>query len=176
MMTDDVKTGTKTEPAVTTKATDDVAGMKDKDIKWRAKYKSTYEELETRKATSERKEREFESKISEVVKAKEIADTKRIESEVKALAVAEGLTDLDLIKLIDTKGLSINDDGEIVGAKEAIADFKSKKPAFFAQQKKTSSSTNAGVPTDVKTQSASAYDLPDAEWKNIMKRAQSVSM
>lgn len=181
-MTDEAKSTEVVTPpppqksVVAAKDDEDVTNLSPKDIKHRALYKSTLSELETLKANNDKTKRDFEERLKVLTQEKETANRARIDSEVKALAVSEGLSDLDLLQLVDTKSLTISENGEIVGAKEAIAEFKSKKPAFFSQPKKTNSSTNAQMPGDAKIQGASAYDLPAADWKSIMRQAQTTSM
>jgi hypothetical protein len=59
------------------------------------------------------------------------AERVAIRAELKALAINEGINDLLLIKLIDDSAISIDADGNVVGAAEAVAAFKTTKPAFF---------------------------------------------
>lgn len=121
----------------------EVEKMKNSDIKYRAKYKETVAELEGLKAAQERKEREAQEKMSALEKEKASATQKRIDAEIKAAAVEAGLTDLDLIKLMDKEKVSIDSSGELVGVAQLVEDFKTQKPSYFTEPKKTSSSTNA---------------------------------
>lgn len=147
---------------------EDLTKLTDKDIKYRAKYKETLGQVEEIKAASERQVTELNEKLIAAEKNIQMADQKRIESEVKALSISEGLTDTDLIKLMDISKVTINEAGEIQGAKEIIAAFKAAKPAFFAALKKASSSTNADVGTDATGKKANAFDIPDAEFKRSL--------
>jgi len=54
-----------------------------------------------------------------------------VTAELKAAAIAAGLVDLDLVKLIDRAEIKIGDDGEIEGIEAAVAKFKEAKPRFF---------------------------------------------
>lgn len=157
-------------------SSESLAGMSNKDIRYRAKYKETVSELETFKAAAERSAKELEAKISDALKAKEMSDSRRIEAEIKAMAVSEGLTDLDLIKLVDMSAVKIDSNGEVAGVKEAIEEFKAKKPAFFGTLKKTSTSTNSSVPGETKKESSSAFDIPKDQWDKLKRHVQTVSM
>ena len=50
---------------------------------------------------------------------------------IKAEAAAAGLLDMDLIPLVDRAGITIDDDGNVAGVKEAIEKFKTAKPSYF---------------------------------------------
>lgn len=56
-----------------------------------------------------------------------------INSELKASAVAAGMTDLDLLGLpvLDRSKIKVDDDGNVTGVEEALAAFKTKKPEYF---------------------------------------------
>lgn len=56
----------------------------------------------------------------------------RADAELKAAAVAAGLTDVDLLPLIDRRLVKIDSaTGAITGIPEAIATFKTSKPTYF---------------------------------------------
>lgn len=55
----------------------------------------------------------------------------RLDAELKAAAVAAGLSDPDLLPLINKSGVKVDASGNIVGIAEAIAAFKTAKPAYF---------------------------------------------
>ena len=58
-----------------------------------------------------------------------------IQSELKAIAISQGLSDPDLLGLISrmpgAPEVKFDDSGELVGAAEAVAKFKEWKPDFF---------------------------------------------
>lgn len=148
----------------------DVSNMTNKDIKFRAKYKETLSELESLKASESRRQKETDEKISLMEKAKDSAIQKRIDAEIKAAAVNAGLTDLDLIKLIDRDKISIDNTGEPIGISDVVNAFKELKPAYFTEAKKVSSSTNSDLITKVEPVKTSAWDLTDEEFKAKMKQ------
>ena len=53
------------------------------------------------------------------------------DAELRAAATAAGIRDPDLIPLIDKSTITIDDEGNVTGAAEAVAAFKTKKPEFF---------------------------------------------
>src|SRR5579859_2190170 len=59
---------------------------------------------------------------------KEKLESRIIQSELKAVAVAAGLKDLDLLPLIKRDAMKLDDDGNPVGIEEAVAAFKESKP------------------------------------------------
>jgi len=148
----------------------DLSQMSNKDIKWRARYKEAVSELESLKASEERRSREVSEKISAVEKQREAAIQKRIDAELKASAVNAGLTDLDLIKLINKDKISIDQSGDPVGIDEVVNEFKGLKPAYFAEPKKTSSSTNAPLVSNVPPVKTSVWGLSSEEFKSKMKQ------
>lgn len=54
------------------------------------------------------------------------------DAELRAAATAAGIRDADLIPLIDARTITVDDDGIVTGAAEAVAAFKVKKPEYFA--------------------------------------------
>ncbi|CAB4144330.1 hypothetical protein UFOVP459_27 [uncultured Caudovirales phage] len=148
----------------------DLSQMSNKDIKWRARYKEAVSELESLKASEERRYREVSEKISAVEQQREAAIQKRIDAELKASAVNAGLTDLDLIKLINKDKISIDQSGDPVGIDEVVNEFKGLKPAYFAEAKKTSSSTNTQLVSNVPPVKTSVWGLSSEEFKSKMKQ------
>jgi hypothetical protein len=148
----------------------DLSQMSNKDIKWRARYKEAVSELESLKASEERRYREVSEKISAVEQQREAAIQKRIDAELKASAVNAGLTDLDLIKLINKDKISIDQSGDPVGIDEVVNEFKGLKPAYFAEAKKTSSSTNTPLVSNVPPVKTSVWGLSSEEFRSKMKQ------
>lgn len=139
------------------------AKLTDNDIKWRAKYKVTKDELETVRAQTEKEKQELASKFDATHKEKQSVEKRWIEAEVKAQAVAAGIKDLDFIKLIDIAALTIGENG-IEGLQKTIEDFKAKKPDLFGAEKKFSSSTNAPFPSENKVTTTNARDMTNEEF------------
>lgn len=117
------------------------------------------------------KQKEFETTLSAKAQA---ANERIIRSELKAHAVAAGIVDLDGLKLIDTKDIKVDENGEVVGAEEAIKALKEKKTYLFVEHK---SSTYTGKGAEPEKKAAkkggkNAFDLPPEEFKkNVSTRA-----
>lgn len=148
----------------------ELSNMSNKDIKWRARYKEAVSELETLKASEDRKNKEISEKFSAIEKERNDAIQKRVDAEIKAAAVNAGLTDLDLIKLIDKDKISIDQSGDPVGIDDLINEFKELKPAYFSEAKKTSSSANSEFIKNVPPVRKSAFDMTDDEFKAEMRK------
>lgn len=144
---------------------ENIEKLKDSDIRWRAKYKGAKEELETLKVQADKEVKELASRAETVVKEKAMYESKYIEAELKAQAVAAGIKDVDLVNLIDKSQLKITESGAIEGLEAAINDFKTKKPDFFGIDRKVSSSSNAVIPSVNTPQVRNAWDLSPEEWK-----------
>jgi hypothetical protein len=154
---------------VKTENKESVENLKDSDIKWRAKYKETKSEYETIKIKSESQEKAFQEKFSTLEKQMQDVESKRINAELKTAAVLEGLNDLDLIKLMDTSNVKI-ENGEVVGIKEVVSAFKEKKPTYFGTQKKLNSSTNSDISSGASVQSKSANDIPAEDFAKMLQQ------
>jgi hypothetical protein len=53
------------------------------------------------------------------------------DAELRAAAQQAGIRDPDLIPLIDRGAITVDDEGNVTGAAEAVAAFKAKKPEYF---------------------------------------------
>ncbi len=60
-------------------------------------------------------------------------EQRTIDSELRAWAAHEGIVDLDLLPLINKQAVTIDADGNVTGAGEAVAAFKAAKPSYFRQ-------------------------------------------
>jgi hypothetical protein len=67
-----------------------------------------------------------------VSQAREDARQRIVQAELKAHALRAGIVDLDGLRLADLGGVSLGEDGEILGAEETIATLRSDKPYLFA--------------------------------------------
>lgn len=151
--------------AVLNKETETVTKMRDSDIKWRAKYKLTKEELEDLRAKAEQEQTSLKQTIDTTLKERVRVEEKLIDAKLEAVAVSAGITDLDLVKLIDKSGLKLTETGEISGLQEAVQAFKQAKPNFFGAEKKVSSSTNAPLPSEGTPKLVRAMDMSPEEWQ-----------
>lgn len=170
-MTDEVKNETDTKTEVP-EVKSDVAKMSDEDIKWRAKYKMTKSEYEEAKLAAEKEKNELLSKVEATTKERHMLESKVIEAELKAHAVAAGIKDLDFIKLIDVKDVKMNEAGVVEGLDKLVQDFKARKPDLFGIDKKVSSSTNAPAGDKMPTRMATidARNMSKDDWKRNKSR------
>lgn len=125
---------------------EDLSNLSDEQIKWRAKYKDAKSELETAKIQADKERAELANKAESTEKARKMYEDKYIDSELKAQAVAAGIKDIDFVKLIDKEGVKLDENGNVTGIDKAISDVKSRKPQWFGEEKKTSTSTGAKFP------------------------------
>lgn len=170
-MTDDVKLE-KTEAVKSDVSDPAVTGMKDSDIRWRAKYKGAREEIENLKIQTEKEVRDLQQNLNSALNNKKLFEQNLIEAKLEAKAISHGIMDTELVKLIDKSNLKLNEDGSIEGLEEAINDFKSKKPNFFGSDKKSSSSKNSTFTAENKSESKliDAHSLSKEEWEKQQKR------
>lgn len=86
-----------------------------------------------------KKTQEHEAKIAEIAKenegkltaAQQAANERIVRSELKAVALAAGMIDMDGLKLADLSKVTLKDDGSLEGAAEAIEALKKAKPYLF---------------------------------------------
>lgn len=150
----------------------DVVNLSDRDIRWREKYKLTKSELEAEKIKVDRQLNDLTEKhkgeLDTISQFNKQLQQKVIETKIEAEAVAAGLKDLDLLKLIDKEHIKLNEDGSISGISEAIKTFREKKPDYFGPEKKVSSSTNAPMP-EANPVKENAWNMKDEDWQSIKK-------
>lgn len=162
-MTEDVKVD-----GSSTKKVEDVKNLdpeiQARDARWRAQAKILAEENESIKALSAKEKAELLNKIDLSNKAQQDFQKKFIDAELKAQAIAAGIKDVDFIKMIDTKSLSLNEDGSIEGLSKAVEDLKVSKPILFGEEKKFSSSKNAKLPDKQTEPRLDAFKMSDAEY------------
>ncbi len=89
-------------------------------------------------------------------------------AELKAEAVRHGMVDLDGLKLIDTDGLTLTDNGEVAGAAGAMARLKRSKPWLFGSP---NSSSSAAPPPSAPPRQKTALEMNDDEYRRARGRA-----
>lgn len=72
-----------------------------------------------------------EQREKELTEFKSKANQRAISSEIKNAAIAAGVTDAVTAKLISIDKITVNDDGEVVGAAEAVKAFQKEHPDLF---------------------------------------------
>ena len=95
------------------------------------------EEATARKAAEEKaasaEKAAQENITTETAAATQRANERIIRTELKVVALKEGLVDLDDLKLLDVSGIEVDDDGNIKGAEDIIKKFKEDKPHKFGE-------------------------------------------
>lgn len=137
---------------------------------YRLKHKAAKSELDLYKLETEEKIKKTEEEKGSYQKQLEKYqgyNQRIVNTELKTEAVLAGIKDPDLIKLIDTTNIKIDDNG-IVDAealKAAINNLKETKPFLFGEEKKSSTSSNAktGTSSNVKIV-ADATKMTDEEY------------
>jgi hypothetical protein len=93
--------------------------------------------------SDEAKAKDDQKKVAELAEKRAIAAEKKlaettenankrlISTELRSLAREAGIVDIDDIKLLDAKDVTVDDDGEVIGAKAIIDAFKAAKPHKF---------------------------------------------
>lgn len=142
-----------------------------KDIKNREHLKEALKENEILKISAERERKELLDKANASDSTAKIMKDKYALAELKAHAVAAGLSDLDCIKMMDTSSLLVNEDGTVSGISEIVSSFKSAKPYLFGSEKKSSSSTNSPAPTANASKKPDVLALSDEERRVALQDA-----
>lgn len=128
---------------------------------------------------AEKRAKEAEDKLS---KATESTNKRLVAAELRSLAREAGILDIDDIKLLDTKDVTVDDDGEVIGAKAVIDAFKTAKPHKFKGTTDAGKDEGKGkddkgkqrVPTpnnDAKPKTKDASDMDDEEFQKAWSSA-----
>jgi len=124
--------------------------------------------LETEKKTFADKLKAADTGATEkVTAAQKAADDRVIRAELRAVATKAGMIDLDGLKLADTTGLKLKDDGTVEGADALMTALKTAKPYLFGTGKGTSSTDLPPKPKD--DTKKSALDLSPEEFTANMR-------
>ena len=86
-----------------------------------------------------------------------------VRAELKAHAIRAGMVDLDGLKLVDTTGLTLNDQDEVDGAEQLMSNLRRAKPWLFGAS--TSSTSSAAAPPAQAPRAKLATEMTDAEWQ-----------
>lgn len=132
------------------------SGRKFTDDETAALLKENMDYKKRLKALEKQRTEDDENKLKEQGKYKELAETAQtkaqraeriaITAKLESLAAREGLSDPDLLALVDTSGVTLDDDGKVQGAAEAIAAFKAAKPHFFGSPATVPGTAKPGSP------------------------------
>ena len=94
--------------------------------------------------------------------ARESADRRAIQSELRAEAMRRGMVDLDGLKLIEGGSVSVDADGIVHGAGAVMTKLRRDKPWLFGAP---SSSSVAGVPAAAPVRAKLATEMSLHEWR-----------
>lgn len=118
------------------------------------------EEAEKKAADAEKAAKEAETV------AQKKAEQRLMRAELKALALKEGMIDLDGLSFIDYTTVSFDDKGDLKGGPEAIAKLKEAKPYLFGA-KSTTSPKSASPDPKSSTEPVDARKLTADEYKAL---------
>lgn len=97
----------------------------------------------------------------------------KIESEIKSLAISSGLLDLDCLPLLDSSGITLDQNGNIIGVDSALSDLKTKKPFLFSDNNNVKTSSTARSTPTPKAKSNTytpVKDMSESEYKRSLKK------
>jgi Phage minor structural protein GP20 len=102
---------------------------------YRIEARTANEKLEAANRDRDRIQQEADARVRAAEQAgqtvAEKIKTRTRDATLRAEAAAAGLADLELLPLIDVSKVTVDDEGNVIGAVEAIAAFKEKKPTYF---------------------------------------------
>ena len=88
-----------------------------------------------------------------------------VRAELKAEAVRAGMIDLDGLKLVDPSTVTLDEHGEVKGAREAMQALKQAKPWLFG----ASSSSTANPPPAQVPSTRRATEMSYTEWQSARR-------
>ena len=92
-----------------------------------------------------------------------------IRSELQLRALQNGIVDIDALRLLDTSAISIGADGAVIGAHEALEQFRSAKPYLFEQGRSgpgyVTTSSAQRAPAPAQAQAVDARNLTRDQWQ-----------
>jgi hypothetical protein len=97
-----------------------------------------------------------------LLEAQHSADTRLIAAELRAEAQRSGMVDLDGLKLLRDPGAVVVENGEVKGARQALALLRQEKPWLFGEK---SSSSTAAAPATARPQAKLATEMTLEEWR-----------
>ena len=153
------------DPADRTFSLDYVRELRRENRSWRQKVTEAEARAADAAAKAEQAGKTAEDRIAQ---AGEASGKRIILSELKALALAAGMVDLDGLKLADLSTVSLDDKGEVKGGAELIEGLKKAKPYLFG----SGNTGHTGKPPPAADQKAkSVKDMTDEEYRAAKKAA-----
>lgn len=149
----------------------------------RLKYKSTKAELDLYKLETEDKLKKSETEKQQYQDQLEKFkgyNERIVKTELKAEAIIAGIKDTDLIQLIDTSKIKVDENGNVdaEALKAAVTALKEAKPFLFGDDKRSSTSSNSkatqaqdsGNQKDVMNMTAEEYRAQKRDFLNNPRR------
>ncbi len=127
------------------------------------KFKEAFEASEKRASEIEAEWKDKHSK----------SEQRYMRAELKAHAAALGMRDIDDIALADLASVKIDDDGNVTGAKEAIAALKERKPYLFSSSEKREEKrveSREAPPVGGRSEGKDAFAMTDAEFDEAFRK------
>ena len=144
----------------------DYKRLRDESLNHRLKRLEAQEELTTLKNNFQR---DLDAGMASVREEERSAARRTVAlAKLEALATREGLQDPDLLSLLDTSGVELDDRGRVKDAEQLIAEFRSAKPQFFGSPATSSSAPRPKA--DDNTSKVDASEMSDREYAALRKK------
>lgn len=163
--------GSSGEPSNKTFTLEYVQELREENKTWRRKAQEAEKKVTDAEAKATAAEEKAKADIAtatakaaeEVKAAGEGANTKILQSELRAAATKAGMVDLDGLKLADLSKVKLKEDGTIEGADALFEDMKKGKPYLFGKTGNSSSTTTP--PGSTPPEKKLAKDMTPAEYQ-----------
>lgn len=126
-----------------------ISRLNEDDKKRRLKLQKEREDMLKELEAKERALAEKEKSMESLHKLAEKLDSRAIAQQLKKEAEAEGLIDFDLLAFVDRSSVKVTDDGDVIGAREAIQKLKEKKTFAFRKPLTTIARADDNVPPEL---------------------------
>lgn len=134
-----------------------VKSLVDENIKWRKRATENRDVTEKVQEATKKMIEELELRSKEQINTlRSLSDERLKKAEIKSIALEMGLKKTDYLKLADFSNVSVSEDGEVIGAKEALENFKQNEPDFFKTITTTNTSLTNQKPSDSFTEEQKA--------------------
>jgi hypothetical protein len=144
-----------------------VAELRNENKGWRLKAQEHEGRAKAAEAAAEQARAEADQRAA---KAEEAAAQRIIHAELRAAALAAGMRDLDGLKLADVSQLRLNQNAEVEGVDQMIADLKAAKPYLFEARAASTSHTATRPPSPTPPARKRAAEMTEAEFDAALAR------
>lgn len=108
--------------------------------------------------------KKLRGKIASYEDALAVVDKRMIRGELKTEALRAGLVDVDALKMFDTSGLQVSEDGDVEGIGALVTAMKKKKPYLF-KENVADTSVNSGTPAQKGAKPKSVRNLKKEDYE-----------